>query len=104
MIRKGIRPGRTAGLIASAVTAGALTVSSGVPAGAVVGDPTAEGAYGFTVRLDIGSATRSCTGALVDRLWVVTAASCFADDPAQPTALAAERRSGRPPPPSGAAT
>ncbi|MGV9267987.1 FG-GAP-like repeat-containing protein [Kitasatospora sp. NPDC003701] len=89
MIRKGIRPGWKAGLIASAVTAGALTVSSGAPAGAVVGDPTADGAYGFTVRLDIGSTARGCTGALVDRLWVITAASCFADDPAQPTALAA---------------
>ncbi|MFJ7912688.1 trypsin-like serine protease, partial [Kitasatospora sp. NPDC096204] len=68
-------------------TAGTLSTFS--PAGAVVGDAAADGSYAFTARLTIGDNLRACTGALVDRFWVLTAASCFADDPAQPQALAA---------------
>ncbi|MFJ2782053.1 trypsin-like serine protease, partial [Kitasatospora sp. NPDC087315] len=77
------------GVLAAAVAAGALTTFSAVQAGAVTGAPAANGTYAYTARLDIGDNTRACTGALVDRLWVITAASCFADDPAQPAALAA---------------
>ncbi|MFD8996771.1 trypsin-like serine protease [Streptomyces abikoensis] len=77
------KPSRVAwatGLIASTVGAVAL---SAVPASAVVGDEAKDGQYAFTARLDIGDGKRSCTGALVDEQWVLTAASCFADDPSQ---------------------
>ncbi|CAM5530902.1 FG-GAP-like repeat-containing protein [Streptomyces rimosus] len=68
-----------AGLFASTVAAGVLTAPS---ANAVVGVATKDGSYPFTARLDIGG-TRSCSAALVDEQWLLTAASCFADNPAQ---------------------
>ncbi|MFD5434107.1 trypsin-like serine protease [Kitasatospora sp. NPDC127067] len=78
---------RRAGVLVAAAAAG--TLSSFTPAGAVVGDTAADGSYASTARLVIGDNLRGCTGALVDHYWVVTAASCFSDDPAQPQALAA---------------
>ncbi|MGW2255205.1 trypsin-like serine protease [Kitasatospora sp. NPDC001660] len=84
-----VRPARRAGLLAAVAAAGALGAVSSVPAGAVVGDPAADGAYTYTAKLAIGDNLRSCTGALVDTNWLITAASCFSDDPAQPQALAA---------------
>ncbi|MFG2919583.1 trypsin-like serine protease [Kitasatospora sp. NPDC048298] len=87
MSRKSQARSLRAGVLVAAATAG--TLSSFSPAGAVVGDPAADGSYAFTVRLAIGDNVRACTGALVDRYWVLTAASCFSDDPAQPQALAA---------------
>ncbi|MFG2919582.1 trypsin-like serine protease [Kitasatospora sp. NPDC048298] len=76
-----------AGVLVAAATAG--TLSSFSPAGAVVGDAAADASYTFTARLAIGDNQRACTGALIDQYWVIGAASCFADDPAQPQALAA---------------
>ncbi|MFF2542793.1 trypsin-like serine protease [Kitasatospora sp. NPDC058063] len=76
-----------AGVLVAAAAAG--TLSTFTPAVAVVGDPAADGTYAYTARLVIGDNVRACTGVLVDRYWVATAASCFSDDPAQPQALAA---------------
>ncbi len=43
----------------------------------------------FSSKLYIGDAKRSCSGALVDPQWVITAKSCFADDPVTSNAVAA---------------
>ncbi|WP_416874728.1 trypsin-like serine protease [Kitasatospora sp. SC0581] len=76
-----------AGVLVAAAAAGTLSTFS--PAGAVSGDAAADNTYTAATRLVIGDNLRGCTGALVDRYWVVTAASCFSDDPAQPQALVA---------------
>ncbi|MEU5187911.1 trypsin-like serine protease [Streptomyces klenkii] len=68
------------GLLASAVTAGLLTAA---PAHAVAGEPVADGEYAFTAKLDINEGSRSCSATLVQQEWLITAASCFAEDPAK---------------------
>ncbi|MDH6627690.1 V8-like Glu-specific endopeptidase [Streptomyces sp. LBL] len=83
-----IRPSRRArakALLASVAVVSALTTT---PAQATGGDPVTNTSYAFTVKLDIGG-KRACTGTLLNNQWVITASSCFADDPTQPTALAA---------------
>ncbi|MFJ4471911.1 trypsin-like serine protease [Streptomyces sp. NPDC089424] len=52
------------------------------PAQAVSGAAAADNAHAFTARLDIGDGQRACSGALVYSQWVLTAASCFAENPA----------------------
>ncbi|MFF1909637.1 trypsin-like serine protease [Kitasatospora sp. NPDC058218] len=83
------RTRRTGALAAATAVVGALATFSAAPAGAVASDPAADGAYAYTAKLTIGDNVRACTGALVDRNWIITAASCFADDPAQPQNLTA---------------
>ncbi|MEK2479138.1 FG-GAP-like repeat-containing protein [Streptomyces noursei] len=59
------------------------------PASAVVGDPVKDGTYAFTAKLDIGDSNRSCSGALVDHQWLITASSCFASSPDKDFTVAA---------------
>ncbi|MFD7333907.1 trypsin-like serine protease [Streptomyces sp. NPDC059872] len=54
----------------------------------MVGTPAAANNYSFTAHLNVGD-TRACTGALVEAEWIVTAASCFADNPQAPTEVPA---------------
>ncbi|MEV4923640.1 S1 family peptidase [Streptomyces roseoverticillatus] len=68
------------GLLASAVTAGLLTAA---PAHAVIGEPVADDEYAFTAKLDIDNGMRSCSATLVQQEWLITAASCFTEDPAK---------------------
>ncbi|MFB7460148.1 LamG-like jellyroll fold domain-containing protein [Streptomyces sp. NPDC056188] len=72
----------TGGLLAAALAGGLLAP---VSAQAVTGTAALDGEYAFTAKLDIGSreTQRACSGVLVNTNWVLTAASCFADDPAQ---------------------
>ncbi|MFD0276830.1 trypsin-like serine protease, partial [Kitasatospora sp. NPDC127111] len=77
---------RRAGVLAAALAAGTLTTFT--PADAVAGDLASADDYAFTARIVIGDNVRACTGALVDPYWVITTASCFADDPGQPQSLA----------------
>jgi hypothetical protein len=74
------RPGLAAlviGLIALLLPAG-----TAAPAHAVTGTAETSADYGFTARLDIGNGQRACSGALIYTEWLLTAASCFDDDPA----------------------
>lgn len=79
-----------AALAACALSAPALL--SITSAQALTGPADHNEAHGFTVRLDIGAGQRACSAALVDEQWLLTAASCFADNPAQ----SVEVRAGKP--------
>ncbi|MFD0412003.1 trypsin-like serine protease [Kitasatospora sp. NPDC127116] len=87
MLRTSSSRNLRAGVLVAAVAAGTLTTFA--PAQAVPGDTPADGTYSATARIVVGDHLRGCTGTLVDRYWVLTAASCFSDDPAQPQALVA---------------
>ncbi|MFE2273273.1 RICIN domain-containing protein [Streptomyces lavendulae] len=76
------RAARISGLLAtSALLSTALMTAT--PAVAVSGPEAGAGAHPYAVRLDIGDEanSRACTGTLVDRFWVLTAASCLAATP-----------------------
>lgn len=80
-----LRRTRNAALLAAMAAAFSFAVPSAQATG---GDPVTNNNYTFTVKLDIGG-ERACTGTLLNNQWVITASSCFADDPTQPTALVA---------------
>lgn len=80
-----LRPSRAA-LASSLLTAAAVaSVLTAAPAPAATGS-LAPNNYTFTARLDIGSGDRVCSGALVDPQWVLSAGSCFVDNPADEAA------------------
>ncbi|MEV6165608.1 FG-GAP-like repeat-containing protein [Streptomyces sp. NPDC052052] len=88
MLSKRPRAVWTGALAMVALSAGTL---SGPSAQAMNGHPAADGTYGYTVKIDVGEGetARACSGALVKTQWILTAASCFADDLAQPGSLTA---------------
>ncbi|MEH0467521.1 FG-GAP-like repeat-containing protein [Streptomyces sp. B21-097] len=73
---KRTRAVRATGLLAGIAAVCALTT----PVGAVTGEVAADDAYAFTAKITVGDRT-GCTAVLVDPQWLLTAASCFADDP-----------------------
>ncbi|MEU6339616.1 S1 family peptidase [Streptomyces sp. NPDC046977] len=66
----------------SATLLTASLASTATPARAVSGSAVNDTSYGYTARLDIGDGTRACSGTLVAAEWLLTAASCFVDNPA----------------------
>ncbi|MFE2245728.1 trypsin-like serine protease [Streptomyces lavendulae] len=82
------RAARIPGLLAATATA-VMSVGLAVPAApalAVAGPEAAAGQLPSVVKLGLGDEnnSRACTGVLVDRFWVLTAASCFAGTPGTP--------------------
>ncbi|MFI9760790.1 trypsin-like serine protease [Streptomyces sp. NPDC051963] len=76
------RPVRLAALAATlTLTSAALAAG---PAAAVTGPAVAaaDTTHAYAAQITIGDHERGCSGVLVDREWLLTAASCFADDPA----------------------
>ncbi|MGW3991104.1 S1 family peptidase [Streptomyces sp. NPDC004830] len=67
--------------LAAALVATLLALSA-TPANAVSGTAAADGTLAFTARLQIGDDKKACSAALVHPYWLLTATSCFADDPA----------------------
>ncbi|MGW2598012.1 S1 family peptidase [Streptomyces klenkii] len=72
------------GLLLTAVAASPLTAA---PAHAVVGQPVND-SFAFTAKIDIDG-ERSCSAALISPQWLITAASCFVENPAQGTKVPA---------------
>ncbi|MFE7959190.1 S1 family peptidase [Streptomyces sp. NPDC057413] len=75
------------GGVAAVVVVSSLTVGS--PSQAVGGEPVADKSYAFTAKLAIGDTFRSCTGTLINAQWILTASSCFTDNPATGFTVAA---------------
>ncbi|GLY01065.1 S1 family peptidase [Actinoplanes sp. NBRC 101535] len=70
---------RAAVLTAALIGAGLTPLAGGTAAQALSGTSTTDTALAFAVKITTGDAVRSCTGALLDQWWVVTAKTCFDD-------------------------
>ncbi|WKU47543.1 FG-GAP-like repeat-containing protein [Streptomyces sp. VNUA116] len=84
MSARRFRTAGVSGLLLTVAAAGTLTAA---PAHAVVGQPVND-SFAFTAKLDIDG-ERSCSAALVAPQWLITAASCFVENPAQGTKIPA---------------
>ncbi len=77
--------------LGAVLAAGSLALSA-VPAAAVTGGtPVADAdtTYAYTAKITVGAHDRGCSAVLVDAEWLLTAASCFAEDPAVSLAVPA---------------
>ncbi|MFM9677397.1 RICIN domain-containing protein [Streptomyces brasiliscabiei] len=76
------RPKRLSALAAALLAIPIALGAAPTPASAVTGTPATDTTYDYTAQITIGDHDRGCSGVLVARQWLLTAASCFADDPA----------------------
>ncbi|MEU2955435.1 trypsin-like serine protease [Streptomyces xanthochromogenes] len=83
------RPLRLAALTAALVV-GPIALCA-APASAAIGTPVTDTSYDYTAQVVVGDHDRGCSGVLVDSEWLLTAASCFADNPAVSLAVPAGR-------------
>ncbi|WP_415947925.1 trypsin-like serine protease [Streptomyces sp. KLOTTS4A1] len=77
--------------LGAALAAGTLTLTA-APALAITGGTPVAGAdttHAYTAQITIGAHDRGCSAVLVDREWLLTAASCFAEDPTASLAVPA---------------
>ncbi|AQS68262.1 trypsin-like serine protease [Streptomyces pactum] len=83
------RPVRLAALAASLI-AGPIALTA-VPAAAVTGPavPDSDTTRAYAAQVIVGDHDRGCSGVLVDTEWLLTAASCFAENPAESLAVPA---------------
>ncbi|MFD9025565.1 trypsin-like serine protease [Streptomyces parvulus] len=83
------RPVRLAALVVSVLSASAALAAA--PAVAVTGPAVADAdtSRAYTAQLTVGDHDRGCSAVLVDTEWLLTAASCLVDDPAQSLAVPA---------------
>ena len=74
--------------LAISLTAGSALMTAS-PAVAVTGPASAasDTTHTYTAQLVIGNHDRGCSGVLVDTEWLLTAASCFADNPVESLAV-----------------
>lgn len=79
------RARRRAAVILAASLSAALLHAAGGSASYAVGGPAAtDPALAFAVKLHVGDVTRACSGVLLNRWWVATSTSCFADGSGTP--------------------
>ncbi|MEU7406400.1 trypsin-like serine protease [Streptomyces sp. NPDC044948] len=76
--------------LAATLFAGPVVLTA-TPANAVTGPavPDSSTTYSFAAQLTVGDHDRGCSGVLVDAEWLLTAASCFAENPAESLAVPA---------------
>ena len=78
-----MRHSRQTRLATLATALAAVTIALGTAsAPAVTGPAVTDTSFGYSAQLILGDHDRGCSGVLVDPQWLLTAASCFADDPA----------------------
>ncbi len=83
----------SAASLCAVLAAGSLVLSAAPALAVTGGTPVAasDTTYAYTAKITVGAHDRGCSAVLVDPEWLLTAASCFADDPAASLAVPARR-------------
>lgn len=76
-------------VLGAAMVAGPLALCAAPVLAVTGGTVSSDTTYAYTAQLTVGPHDRGCSAALVDAEWLLTAASCFADDPAASLAVSA---------------